>query len=129
MNLGSTNPNRRRNNRRKIRHRDSPSRSATPMKVNIHFHDGPYDPAEHPHAPAGNAKGGQFVKKGAAPLAAQSTFKQFQKHIRNLNGIANEEGTTNIEKAAAIKKAVAGMKSYKLLDYANKLLSHLDQPQ
>ncbi len=97
------------------------------MKVNLYFHDDAYDPAAHPHAPAGSAKGGQFVKKGSAPLAAQSTFKQFQGHIRKLNSIANNTDISDEEAGAKIKSYMSGLKSYKLVDYANKLLGHLDQ--
>ena len=95
--------------------------------VNIYFHDEAYNASDHPHAPAGSAKGGQFVKKeGAAPYDFSVGFKKAEATVRKMNSLANEEGTTVIEKAAALKDLAGQFKSPYAMNYANKLLGWLE---
>ena len=95
-------------------------------QVHIYFHDD-FSATEHPHAPAGSAKGGQFVKKeGAAPYDFSVGFKKAETTVRKMNSLANEEGTTVTNKAAALKDLAGQFKSPYAMNYANKLLGWLE---
>lgn len=97
------------------------------LTVDVHYRDDQnYDPSDHPHAPAGTGKGGQFVKKNA-PLDTSVGFKKAEAHVRKLHALATEEGTTVIEKAAALKDYAGKLKSPYAMNYANKLIPWLEQ--
>lgn len=45
------------------------------LTIDVRFIDEGFSPAEHPHAPAGSPKGGQFVKKGGGGTSAKAPQK------------------------------------------------------
>ena len=96
------------------------------LTIDLHgvtIDDSNFDPKDHPQAPAGSSKGGQFVKKGystASPAAGKNAV------IRQAHKIASSNEPP--EKIAdKLKQLAASQKAPIVASYANKLLSEIEE--